>query len=124
DVAEVGIGPSAPGWLLLTVGVTGFWQSRGKGERMRFLPLVAMMIIYVFSRPGFDLMRWMPWFKFTRVISRATVVYSVILSLFAVGLTWPLKRAWLAIVGIVGSLELFTFAQIKMNHPAFAFDDH
>jgi len=121
DLAEVGIGSGAAGWLLTILAGMGIAQSKGK--RLRFVPLLVVLFAYVVSRPGFDLVRWMPWFAFTRVLSRATVVYSTILSLCAIGVAWPIRRVWLGVLGVVGALELVTFGQIKMSHPAFAFDD-
>lgn len=125
DQTEVGIGSGGAGWLLLALAVYGFVRAK---RRARFAPLVVVFLLYVVSRPGFDLVRWMPWFKFTRVMSRATVVYSTILALLAVDLRWPeragVRKAVMATLAAVGLLELFTFAKIKMGHAAFAFDDH
>lgn len=125
DQAEVGIGSGGAGWLLTALAAIGVWKGK---PRLRFVPLLVVLFAYVVSRPGFDLVRWMPWFAFTRVFSRATVVYSTILSLLAIGISLErmslaVRRATLAALGAIGLLELFTFGQIKMSHPAFAFDD-
>lgn len=124
DQAEVGIGSGGAGWLLLALAVYGISRAQ---KRARFAPLAVVFLLYVVSRPGFDLVRWMPWFKFTRVMSRATVVYSTILALLAVDFRWPerdrLRKGLIAVLAAVGLLELFTFAKIKLSHPAFAFDD-
>ena len=125
DQAEVGIGSGGAGWLLAALAALGVWKGK---PRLRFVPLLVVLFAYVVSRPGFDLVRWMPWFAFTRVFSRATVVYSTILSLLALGITFEgmslaARRATLAVLSAIGLLELVTFGQIKMSHPAFAFDD-
>jgi hypothetical protein len=124
DQAEIGIGSGGAGWFLLALAAYGVARAK---KRMRFAALLLVLFLYVVSRPGFDLVRWMPWFKFTRVMSRATVVYSTILALLAIDIRWPeriaLRRATLAVLGAVGLLEIFTFTKIKMSHPAFAFDD-
>lgn len=125
DQAEVGIGSGGAGWLLTALAAIGVWKGK---PRLRFVPLLVVLFAYVVSRPGFDLVRWMPWFAFTRVLSRATVVYSTILSLLALGISFEgmslaARRATFAVLSAIGLLELVTFARIKMSHPAFAFDD-
>lgn len=131
DQAEVGIGSGGAGLLLLFLGMAGVALSREK--RLRFAPLVVVFLAFVVSRPTFDLVRWMPWFAFTRVFSRATVVYSTVLAVFALGVpfedlfrrlrdaSWRWKAS-AAALGAFGLLELGTFASIKMSHPAYAFD--
>ncbi len=131
DQAEVGIGSGGAGLFLLALGILGVYLARGR--RLRFVPLLVVFFLFVVSRPTFDLVRWMPWFAFTRVFSRATVVYSALLGVFALGVPWDelprrlsaasarVKAGALAL-GAMGALELVTFASIKMSHPAFAFD--
>ncbi len=131
DQAEVGIGSGGAGLFVLALGAAGIWFARGR--RLRFVPLLVVFFAFVVSRPGFDLVRWMPWFAFTRVFSRATVVYSTLLGIFAIGVPFeklaselPTKslrfRIPAAALGAFGLLELFTFGSIKMSHPAYAFD--
>jgi hypothetical protein len=125
DQAEVGIGSGGAGIFLLSLGVLGFVQAK---RRLRYAPLVAMFVMFVVSRPGFDLVRWMPWFAFTRVFSRATIVYSTVLALLALGIDRDrIAERWrpfvLGAFGVVGALEVYTLGMIKMTHAAFAFDD-
>ena len=126
DQAEVGIGSGGAGLFLLGLAILGFARAK---NRLRYAPLCVMFVMYVVSRPGFDLVRWMPWFAFTRVFSRATVVYSTFFALFAMSVSFEgiSKRTVKRLVGVLaalGALELYTFTTIKMAHPAFAFDDH
>ncbi|MBX3192507.1 MAG: hypothetical protein KF819_36290 [Labilithrix sp.] len=125
DQAEVGIGSGGAGLFLLLLAILGLYQAK---DRLRYLPLFVVFVMFVVSRPGFDLVRWMPWFAFTRVLSRATVIYSTVLGLFALGVSLDrlherAKKPLLAVLGALGALELYTFGTIKMSHPAFAFDD-
>jgi hypothetical protein len=125
DQAEVGIGSGGAGLFLLVLAIIGLVQAK---RRLRYLPLFIVFAMYVVSRPGFDLVRWMPWFAFTRVFSRATVIYSTMLGLFAMGVTFEgwqrhLKWGMTLLLSALGGLELYTFGTIKMSHPAFAFDD-
>jgi hypothetical protein len=126
DQAEKGVGSGGAGLFLLGLGVLGFVQARG--HRLRYAPMLTTFVMYIVSRPGFDLVRWMPWFAFTRVFSRATIVYSVVLGLLALDVSVErISRRWrpwiVGALGIVGALELYTIGLIKMSHPAFAFDD-
>lgn len=125
DQAEVGIGSGGAGLFLLVIGLIGLLRAK---NRLRYLPLFTIFVMFVVSRPSFDLVRWMPWFAFTRVFSRVTVIYSTVLALFALGVSFegiPRKilRPFLALLGALGLLELYTFTTIKISHPAFAFDD-
>jgi hypothetical protein len=125
DQAEVGIGSGGAGLFLLVLALIGLARAK---NRLRYLPLFIVFVMFVVSRPGFDLVRWMPWFAFTRVFSRATVVYSTMLALFAMSVSFEgipkrILRPFVVLLGALGALELYTFATIKMAHPAFAFDD-
>lgn len=125
DQAEVGIGSGGAGIFLLALGVIGLLQSRRK---LVYVPLVVTFVAYVVSRPTFDLVRWMPWFAFTRVLSRATVVYSAILALLALDVSFTrismrLRAPMFAGLLAIGLLEVYTLSTIKMAEPAFAFDD-
>ena len=58
DVAEVGIGANGVGWSLLLLALLALWQQRARLGY--YAPLLASLIAYVVSRPGFDLIRWLP----------------------------------------------------------------
>jgi hypothetical protein len=124
DQAEVGIGSGGAGLALLGIAVLGIVGAKRRGV---FVPGLVAMTIYIVSRPTFDLLRWMPWFAFTRVFSRATVVYSTYLALLGLGLDWSRIALRVRVVGltlffIVLGVELVTFRQIKMTFAAFTFD--
>jgi hypothetical protein len=123
DQAEVGIGGGGVGWFLLLLGCIGVVQSR---RRLVLVPVLAMMTLYIVSRPGFDLIRWMPWFSFMRVMSRSTVVYSVLLGLAALHVDfarWGARARWyLLVLGFVGAVEAATIVGIKLAQPAYSFD--
>lgn len=125
DQAETGIGSGGAGLFLLLLGILGLVQAK---KRLRYVPLLVVFVAFVVSRPDFDLVRWMPWFAFTRVFSRATVIYSTVLGLFALGISpkalpSSVRRGLVGLLAALGLLELYTFSTIKMAHPAFAFDD-
>lgn len=131
DQAEVGIGSGGAGLFLLALGLAGvLWP---KQRRLPYLPLGVVFLAFVLSRPGFDLVRWMPWFSFMRVFSRATVIYSTVLGIFTLGIPFErlaaevrargaVAKGAVVVLATFGLLELGTFASIKMGHPAYAFD--
>ncbi len=123
DQAETGIGSGGAGWFLLAAGLVGLIQARR--HIARYVPLIVMFLVFVVSRPHFDLLRWMPWFAFLRVMSRSTVVYSTILALCALEFSWPTSRVVRSFgvalgVGLLG-LELWTITSIKSTHIAHAY---
>ncbi|MSP61747.1 MAG: hypothetical protein EXR72_15715 [Myxococcales bacterium] len=124
DQAEVGIGSGGAGWLLLVLAMAGLFQARRR--LLRYVPLLVTLGVFALSRPGFDLMRWMPWFAFLRVLSRSTVVYSVLFALCAIDLSLrPLTPGWRRMaalaLGVIGALELWTVAAIKLAQPAYSY---
>lgn len=130
DGPEVGTGAAA-GLSLFVVAAVGVAQAK---NRWRYAPLLILFGMLALSRPGFDLVRWMPWFAFTRVLSRSTVIYSVVFSLLALSIdlrSWRrrLRVGAVAGVGLLGAVEFGTVAHFKLvedRQTAFpqAFYDH
>lgn len=77
-----GLGAASPGWFLIIIGTIGLWQSRR--QITIFIPLIIIFLLCLFYEPRhFPILKIFPWFTFNRVGGRATVIYPVILTLFA-----------------------------------------
>lgn len=126
DVAETGIGGGSPGLFLLLIGMAGIYQSKAYRSRSAHFPLFACFVLYVGSGAYLPLLKLLPWFSFCRVYSRATLVYSTILALFAVDMSVrslrPMRRyVAFFFIAAIGTLELATIVRIKGEHPTYSF---
>lgn len=107
-----GYGAGSPGWFLLTLGLLALWQSRK--NLAIFVPLLTIWLLCLAYDPSdFPTLRLFPWFAFNRIAGRCTIVYPVILCLFALHLQvggWPRRwrrLGWGALI-LLGCLELGT----------------
>ena len=86
-----GLGAGSPGWFLLILGSVGLWQARK--QIIIFIPLLTIFLLCLFYNPeGFATLKIFPWFSFNRVGGRVTVIYPVILVLFALGISFEKLR--------------------------------
>jgi hypothetical protein len=118
DIAEESIGSGGAGWFLLALAAIGVYQARKR--ILPYVPILAMLALYVLSTPSFDPVRKLPWFAFVRVLSRATLVYSALFGLLAIEVS--IRRSVWPVLGALGALELVTIGMIKFAHPAYAPD--
>lgn len=127
DLAEDGIGCGSPGLFLLFLAGLGIYQTKAWQRRSPYFFLFASFCLYVLSGAHLPLLKLLPWFAFCRVYSRSTLVYSTLLALFALEVSFSVVRTSirrsLLLLGIlgIGVLELVTVAQIKRELPAYSF---
>jgi hypothetical protein len=129
DVAETGIGGGGAGLFLLLIGMVGIYQAKAYRSHSAHFPVFLSFVLYVVSGAYLPLLKLLPWFLFCRVYSRATLVYSTLLALFAIDISLqslrPVRR-YLALLCItaLGTLELTTIVLIKGEHPTYSFSNH
>jgi len=77
-----GFGAGSSGWFLLIIGSVGLGKAR---KRITiFIPLIIIFILCLLYHPSlFPTLKIFSWFTFNRVGGRSTIVYPVILCLFA-----------------------------------------
>ncbi|GAA4448816.1 hypothetical protein GCM10023189_07220 [Nibrella saemangeumensis] len=97
-----GLGPTSPGLFLVLLSLIGFFQARNKAVYLPLLLLMAMCLLFHTTR--IPTLRVFPWFLFTRVSSRATLIYPIILTLLALSVDW--KRLPLLLLSLVVTLAL------------------
>lgn len=114
-----GFGAASPGWFLLIIGSIGLWQERK--QIAIFIPLLIIFLLCLFYDPGhFPTLKIFPWFSFNRVGGRATVIYPVILTLFALHCHfshWRSLTRRLATILLVflACTELYTAYSLKLE---------
>ena len=125
DLAEDGIGGGGAGLFLLLLGGLGVYQAKAWRVRSPLLWLLFTFGLYVCSGAYLPLLHLLPWFFFCRVYSRATLVYSTILALLAIDVSFsavrPLRRVLgLVVLAALAVLELTTLVLIKNEHPHYS----
>jgi hypothetical protein len=92
DVTE-GLGAGSVGWTFIVLAGVGLWT--GRRQLLMHVPLLIVLVLCVAHRPeSFPVLSVFPWFAFSRVASRATVLFPVILTTWALatrtdGRRWP-----------------------------------
>lgn len=85
------------GWFPLILGAAGLWQARK--SLAIYIPLITIAALCVLYHPGdigflhFPTLKIFPWFAFNRNSGRSTLIYPVILGLFALGLRLEQPRS-------------------------------
>ncbi|MCP6762838.1 MAG: hypothetical protein NHB32_29670 [Fischerella sp. CENA71] len=114
------------GWFLLIIGILGIWQSR-KQTRI-FIPLIIIFFLCLLYHPShLPTLKIFPWFSFNRIPGRSTVIYPIILSIFAlhINLNWLKARNKYLITSILVLLactELYTIYSFKLNYQPYLLD--
>jgi len=114
-----GLGAASPGWFLLIVGIIGLWQARK--QIIIFIPLLVIFLLCLFYEPQhFPTLKIFPWFSFNRVGGRSTVIYPVILTLFALHCDFsqwrlPIKRLITTLLVFLACTELYTAYSLKLE---------
>ncbi len=121
-----GLGAGSPGWFLLILGTVGLWQARR--QITIFIPLLIIFILCLFYHPLFvPTLKLFPWFTFNRVGGRSTVIYPVILCLFALHINFDwlrLRRRQLltALLVVLACTELYTAYSFKLDYQPYLLD--
>jgi hypothetical protein len=100
-----------PGWSLVILGGIGLWHSRR--HFTRYVAVTVLLVACLLNFPAFPVLKIFPWFQFSRVGPRSTVIYPVILVLYALAaprlrLSSVRSRLAAAMFGSVLLLEVAT----------------
>lgn len=125
-----GLGAGSPGWFLLILGTVGLWQARK--QIIIFIPLLIIFILCLLYHPAhFPTLKIFPWFAFNRVGGRSTVIYPVILCLFALninfnGLRLRTRQLISALLVFLACTELYTAYSLylKLGYQPYSFDNN
>ncbi|MFW6224706.1 MAG: hypothetical protein ACOC4B_00390 [Bacteroidota bacterium] len=124
--APEGLGAGSPGWFLLIIGFWGLWQSRKK--LVIFIPLLTILFLGIFFHPfNFPYLKILPWFSFFRVGGRSTIIYPVILVIFALELNLNvLTKSKKYIIGFIlvflACTELYVGYSFKFGYQPYIAD--
>ncbi len=113
--APEGFGPASPGLFFIILALIGFFQS--KTNRWVVLPMVVFMLMCMtFHTTKSPTLKIFPWFEYSRVSSRSTLIYPVILSLIAIQIDWRrIKKYWVYAIILLGIIEVSTVYQWHYN---------
>lgn len=111
-----GFGPASPGLFFTILALIGFWQA-GK-QRWILLPfIVFMMMCLVFHTTKIPTLKIFPWFEYSRVSSRSTLIYPVILSLISLFIDWRSISKNLGYgIAFLGLVEISTVYHWHYSH--------
>ncbi|MEA5502231.1 hypothetical protein VB735_03725 [Halotia wernerae UHCC 0503] len=118
-----GLGAGSPGWFLLIIASVGLWQ--GRKQITIFIPLLIIFLLCIFYHPTyFPILKIFPWFAFSRVQGRFTVLYPIILSIFALninlnGLRLHIRQLVSALLVVLACTEIYTAYSLKLNRQPF-----
>lgn len=121
-----GLGAGSPGWFLLILGTVGLWKARK--QISIFIPLIIIFFLCLSYDPAnFPTLHIFPWFTFNRVAGRCTVIYPVILCLFALHINfdgWRSRSRQLlsALLVFLACTELYTAYSLKSYYQPYSFD--
>lgn len=123
-----GLGAGSPGWFLLIVASIGLWQGRKK--IIIFIPLLIIFVLCIFYQPThFPILKIFPWFAFSRVQGRFTVLYPIILCIFALhinlnDLRLPIRQLLSAFLVFLACTELYTAYLLKLSYQPYSFEQN
>ena len=110
----------SPGLFIVIIGFLGLWQARKK--IIIFIPLIVLFLLCLLYHPSnLPTLKIFPWFAFNRLATRSTVIYPIILGIFALyfNLNWlrnSSKQLVAAILVILACTEVFTVYSFKANY--------
>lgn len=116
-------GEGSPGWFILILGCIGLWQARK--QIAIFIPLLIIFVLCLLYEPFFfPTLKVFPWFALNRVTGRSTIIYPVILCLFAIHINFSRMRLrsrqlLCAFLVCIACLELFTFYSSKQSYQPY-----
>lgn len=111
-----GFGPASPGLFFVVLALIGFWQAGSK--RWILLPFIIFMAMcLVFHTTKIPTLKIFPWFEYSRVSSRSTLIYPLILSLVALFIDWSkLKTSYKFLIIFLGVVEISTVYHWHFSH--------
>jgi hypothetical protein len=118
-----GLGAGSPGWFLLILGTVGLWQARK--QITVFIPLLIIFLLCLFYHPSLvPTLKIFPWFAFNRVAGRSSVIYPVILCLFALQINFNWLRSRnrqlvSALLVVLACTELYTAYSFKLDYQPY-----
>jgi hypothetical protein len=122
--APEGLGAASPGLFMVILGAIGFIQNRKKP--WVFIPmLVFMLMCMAFHTTKSPTLKIFPWFEYSRVSSRSTLIYPIILVLISLQIDWSkIKKYWIYAIVFLGIIEIFTVYQwhYRNFHPTILDD--
>ncbi|MBD2436664.1 hypothetical protein [Nostoc sp. FACHB-110] len=107
-----GLGAGSPGWFLLTIASIGLWQ--GRKQIIIYIPLLIIFWLCIFYHPTyFPTLKMFPWFAFSRVQGRFTILYPVILCLLGLNINLSnlqiyIRRLVITVLVILACTEIYT----------------
>ena len=117
----------SPGYFLLILGGLGLWHARK--QLAIFIPLIVIFVACIFYNPAdFPTLKIFPWFAFSRVAGRVTIIYPVILTLFALHFQLSAKKLIIrrllsASLVLLACFEFSSFYYLRtINYQPYVFD--
>ncbi|GAB3901657.1 glycosyltransferase family protein [Spirosoma agri] len=111
DMPE-GNGAGSAGWFLVIIGLLGFWKTR-RPIRWAYVPIVLFGLVHAAYHPiRLPVLQILPWDRFNRIPSRVTLIYPVILTIFAIhwsGRIRPLLAVSLVLLGLLEAVSVYSF---------------
>jgi hypothetical protein len=122
DIPET-LNDGRPGLFLVILGSLGLWQLRRR--IIIFIPLLILFLLCLFYNPAsFPILKIFPWFAFNRVGGRSTVIYPIILTIFALhtNLNWLAKKQKkILAIGLIflACLEIYSAYFLKFSYQPY-----
>ncbi len=114
--------------FLLILGTVALWQARKRVTI--FMPLLLIFLICIFYKPvHLPTLKLFPWFAFNRVGGRSSVIYPVILCIFALeinfdGLRLRSRQLLSACLVVLACTELYTAYSFKIDYQPYLLDQN
>ncbi|OKH25244.1 hypothetical protein NIES593_05665 [Hydrococcus rivularis NIES-593] len=117
--------PTLKRFSLLIIGIISLWLVRK--QMAFFLPLLFVVLgLLFYNEVYFPTLKIFPWFSFNRVPGRSTVIYPVILSLFAleINLNKLISRRQVLSIFLVSliCIETYTAYSFKLDYKPYSFE--
>lgn len=116
------------GWFLLFLGSWGIIKMK-KNERFVLLPFLLLLLLCIFYHPvHFPTLKIFPWFAYSRVPGRATIIYPTLFILFSFpALQWAKHISHRIVWGIILTVGVLEFGvnysyKFKDNSYNYHFD--
>ena len=122
DMPE-GNGAGSAGWFLLILGILGFWKTR-QPIRWAYVPFLVFGVLHALYHPiQLPTLQIFPWDRFSRIPSRATVTYPVILTIFALHWSGQIRPVFLGSLLLIGLLEVFSVYSFRHEQKPYYFSE-
>ena len=110
----------SPGLFIVIIGFIGLWQARK--QIFIFVPIIVFFLLCLSYHPSnFPILKIFPWFAFNRLATRSTIIYPILLGIFALyfNLNWLRNSSKQIVAGmlvILACTEVFTVYSFKANY--------